>query len=34
MDPFTLLLALHWRKVLLFLAAMAVIGYIQSCLGG
>jgi hypothetical protein len=33
-DFFIFLLALHWRKVLLFLAAMAAIGYLQSCFGG
>jgi hypothetical protein len=31
---FIFMLAPHWRKVLLFLAIIAVFGYLRSCFGG
>jgi hypothetical protein len=34
LDFFIFMLALHWRKVLLFLPVIAVFGYLRSCFGG
>jgi hypothetical protein len=34
MNPYILLLALHWRKILALIAFVMAIDYLQSCFGG